>query len=68
MDRFRKLLIPLVACALSLPLVSGCVVYERPPPRHVVYVQSRPGYVWVPGHWVHRPGADIWVEGHWRPI
>ena len=70
MHRFAKSVFALLALTLAAPLLTGCVaeerVYVREPPRRVVVVERRPGLVWVPGHWVHRPGARIWVEGHWQ--
>jgi hypothetical protein len=60
------------AIAVSAPLLTGCVARERVyvagPPRRVVVVESRPGLVWVPGHWVRYRGGEVWVEGHWRRI
>src|SRR5690606_23538664 len=59
----------MVAALVTMPplLGSGCVGHTRgravlvvstppppPPTRQVVIERSRPGYQWVPGHWVRR--------------
>ncbi len=70
MHRFKTSLFALVAFALTAPLLTGCVggggYYARSPgPRRVIVVERR-AHVWIPGHWVHRPGARVWVGGYWR--
>jgi hypothetical protein len=42
------------------------VVGERAMPAPIVEVvpAARPGYSWVPGHYVWRRGAWFWVKGH----
>src|SRR5262245_49866985 len=42
------------------------VVGERAMPAPIVEVVpvARPGWSWVPGHWVWRRGAWFWVKGH----
>ena len=73
--------------AMTVPAMTGCyatedayVVTEAPPPAREEVVVSRPGFVWVHGHWdrpgghwLWRPGfyererADqIYVEGRWE--
>jgi len=61
--------------ALGLPLLAGCVVYERPapsynnpPPAQYEVVPAAPGpldvYVWIPGQWEWR-GGWVWIHGRW---
>lgn len=42
------------------------VVGERamPAPRVEVVPVARPGYAWVPGHWVWARGGWVWIKGH----
>jgi len=68
-------ILPIIA---SLPLLAGCVVYERPAPvvaepppapaPQVEVIAPAPGPVavwfWAPGEWVWR-GNWVWVGGHW---
>jgi len=67
MIRTRCLALVLALATLS-PVLAGCYVEEGPPPPRAVYVESRPGWVWIPGHWLRRPGRYVWVEGHWRAV
>lgn len=51
---------------------GGDVIYvnEAPPaPREELIVGAAPGpnYVWVGGHWAHRPSGWTWVSGRWTP-
>jgi len=71
------LLVTLVASA-----ASGCVVRTRghvrvapvavveveeaPPPPRTVVVETRPGFVFVQGHWNYRGGRYVWLAGHWE--
>lgn len=38
-----------------------------PLPRYERLPQPRPGYVWVPGHWIwsSRQRRYVWVDGRW---
>lgn len=63
----------LAALFMIIPLLSGCVTYNNPPPEpppqaEVVGMAPYPAAVWVKGHWAwrHRRGGYVWVPGHWR--
>ena len=43
-------------------------VEEEPPPPKVVVVETRPGFVWVEGHWVRRGGRWVWHDGHYERV
>jgi hypothetical protein len=66
----NNLLIKGLLLAASLPLLAGCVVYERPAPRPAVVVDDAPAppppqveYVTVaPGP----PDVWFWVPGGWE--
>jgi len=66
-----------ISALVGLALVAGwglygaqaqveVVVGERAMPAPIVEVVpvARPGWSWVPGHWVWRRGAWFWVKGH----
>lgn len=36
-----------------------------PPPRYERVPRARPGYYWVPGHWVWRGNRHEWIRGDW---
>lgn len=62
----------LMALTLSALIGAGtaCVIHshptsEPPPPRYT-YVDYRPGYVWIDGHWAWH-GRWVWSEGYWVP-
>jgi len=38
---------------------------EPPPPRQVV-VETRPGFIFIEGHWVRHGGRWEWSDGHWE--
>lgn len=50
--------------------VGGPVVYteveEEPPPPRAVVVETRPGFIWVQGRWVHNGGRWQWRDGYWE--
>jgi len=60
--------------AVSLPLLAGCVIYERQPavvaapPPQVEVAPTPPGpltvWFWIPGEWAWR-GRWVWVRGRW---
>jgi hypothetical protein len=72
--RLFKALALVFAVALS-SLSTGCIlrtrgtvaytVDSRPPPPRRVYVESRPGYVWVDGYWYWGGGDWLWTDGYW---
>lgn len=84
-DMLAALLV--AGAALTVPAMTGCyasggayiVDAEPPPPREEVVV-SRPGFLWIHGHW-DRPGGrwawrggyyererpdQVYVEGRWE--
>ena len=72
--RFFKVL-SLVLFVGATSLSTGCILRTRgtvaytvdaspPPPRHV-YVDARPGYVWVDGYWYWTGGDWLWMDGYW---
>jgi len=65
-----------ILLAASLPLLAGCVVYERQPavvvaqPAPQVEAQPvAPGpltvWLWVPGAYEWRRGGWVWIPGRW---
>jgi len=90
MTSLRKILAALVVAGstiAALPAMSGCyasgsayVVEDVPPAPREEIVVSRPGFVWIHGHWT-RPGSrwewrggyyererpdQVYVEGRWE--
>jgi hypothetical protein len=47
------------------PTVVVEVEEEPPPPRRVV-VESRPGFIFIEGHWYRRGGRWEWRDGYWE--
>lgn len=45
---------------------SVVVVEEDPPPPRSVYVESRPGYVFIQGRWERRGSQWAWRDGYWE--
>jgi hypothetical protein len=77
MIRTRHLFIALGLAIASLPAcmvrgsgsvgVSGpAVVYQEPPAPQVETVSTRPGFLWVHGHWNWQNNQWQWVGGHWE--
>jgi YXWGXW repeat-containing protein len=68
----RGIAAALVAFAVSADFAGSAqaevaiVVGERGMPAPIVEVvpAARPGYTWVPGHYVWRGRAWFWVKGH----
>ena len=77
-----KKLSSLLLVTLFAGVATGCVVRTRghvrvapvavvevdeapPPPRHVV-VQTRPGFVYIRGHWTRRGSRWVWLDGRWE--
>ena len=75
MTSLRKILASLVVAGSTIaavPAVSGCygtgtlVVEDVPPPPREEIVVSRPGHIWVHGHWM-RPGRTwVWRGGYYE--
>lgn len=75
MKPIRDILAALVVtgAALTAPVMTGCYASEDayvtddapPPPREEVVV-SRPGYVWIHGHWNHNGGRWAWQGGSYE--
>src|ERR1700730_4962740 len=68
---FRGAVPALVALAVvvggaGIARAQTVIIGERAMPAPIVEVvpAARPGYAWVPGHWVWRRGAWFWVKGH----
>lgn len=70
----------LLAAALAA-ISSGCVVRahghvggpvvvteveEEPPPPHAVVMQTRPGFIWVEGHWAREGRQWVWRDGYYE--
>jgi hypothetical protein len=64
----------LLAAALPV-MLAGCytgrarvsyayATYDPPPPRYT-YVETRPGYVWVDGHWYWNSYDWAWRPGYY---
>jgi len=55
----------LAACTVS---GRGVIVadVEPPPPRARVVIESRPGRVWINGHWARIDDRWEWEEGYWE--
>lgn len=77
---FKRLFPTLLAGLLVAGATSGCVVsgrgrtygsvtystgYSPPPPRHV-YVDHRPGWVYIDGYWYHNGYDWVWIDGYWE--
>ena len=88
MTSLRKFVAALVVAGstvAAVPAMSGCygsayVVEDGPPAPREEIVVSRPGFIWVHGHWT-RPGRTwvwrggyyererpehVWVDGRWE--
>jgi hypothetical protein len=50
---------------VAAPVAVVEVEEEPPPPRRVV-VETRPGYVFVEGHWTRNGGRWVWADGYWE--
>ncbi len=63
-----------------VPTAAVVVVEEEPPPPRQVYIETRPGFVYIQGRW-HRHGnrwewrdgyyerersGHLWVDGNWQ--
>jgi len=69
-----------LAAALAAP-AAGCVVTahghvaapvavvevdEEPPPPRAVVVETRPGFIFIQGHWERGGGRWNWRDGYWE--
>lgn len=41
-------------------------VDEEPPPPRAVVVETRPGFIFIQGHWVRSGGRWVWRDGYWE--
>ncbi len=63
--RIRNILLSvLVAGAASGCTTRTYLVADAPPPAREEVVVSRPGEVWVQGHYARDSGRWKWVDGH----
>jgi len=74
--------IPSLAFAVTLAAsATGCLVTahgqvaaptaevevdEEPPPPRAVVVETRPGFVFIQGHWQRSGGRWVWRDGYWE--
>jgi len=76
MQSLRKMLAALVVAGstvAALPVMSGCfasegayVIEDAPPPVREEVVVSRPGFIWVHGHWTHPARTWVWRGGYYE--
>jgi hypothetical protein len=50
----------------TVGVAGTTTVYSDPPPAQVETVETRPGFVWVRGHYVWMNGQWRWTAGHWE--
>lgn len=65
--------LPAAAEARVRVVVKPRVVVKAAPVKTTVVIKpakpARGKYVWVPGHYVKKPGRPrVWVAGHWRRV
>jgi hypothetical protein len=41
-------------------------VDEEPPPPRAVVVETRPGFIFIQGHWTNSGGRWVWRDGYWE--
>jgi hypothetical protein len=46
--------------------VAVVEVEEEPPPPRAVVIETRPGFVFVEGHWYRSGGRWVWADGYWE--
>jgi WXXGXW repeat (2 copies) len=46
--------------------VADVEVDEEPPPPRAVVVETRPGFVFIQGHWARNGGRWMWRDGYWE--
>jgi hypothetical protein len=47
---------------------AAYAVENEPPALQQEVVESRPGYLWIKGHWEWRHGHWDWSPGYWEPV
>ena len=60
--------------ALLAGVLGGCLLSTRgayvvdvaPPAPRYSYVEQRPGYLWIDGHWWWNGGTWAWADGYWE--
>jgi hypothetical protein len=70
-DMLAALLV--AGAALTAPAMTGCyasggayMVEDEPPPVREEVVVSRPGFVWIHGHWDRPGGHWLWRGGYYE--
>ena len=46
--------------------VAVVEVDEEPPPPRAVVMDSRPGFIFIEGRWVHNGGRWVWRDGYYE--
>jgi hypothetical protein len=69
--RIRNVLLAVVLAGSAGLGATACtsrayLVEEAPPPPRNEVVSSRPGHVFVKGHWARKGGHWSWVEGRFE--
>jgi hypothetical protein len=41
-------------------------VDEEPPPPRAVVVETRPGFIFIQGHWARNGNRWVWRDGYWE--
>ena len=75
MKALRDMLAALLVAgaALTAPAMTGCyasggayLVEDEPPPVREEVVVSRPGFIWIHGHWDRPGGHWAWRSGYYE--
>lgn len=75
MTALRNMLAALLVAgaALTVPAMTGCyasggayMVDDEPPAPREEVVVSRPGFIWIHGHWDHPNGRWAWRGGYYE--
>jgi WXXGXW repeat (2 copies) len=72
--RTSKFVAAAFAALVGITALGGCVVRgsgvvrvrTAPPPPRSVYVETRPGYIWVDGYWNWNGYDYVWVDGYYE--
>ncbi len=62
--RIRNILLTLLLAGSTGCATHAYLTTESPPPARQEVVASRPGHVWVEGHWSRTGNHWAWVRGH----
>ena len=72
----RRIVGPLLAIAMAVPAIGcvatvsgeagGEVIVDDPPPPREEVVETRPGFLFIQGHWYRAGGRWEWQAGHWE--